>query len=156
MRKGSYKKRKLLPDAKYKSSLVAKLINMVMLGGKKSLAERIVYNALNIVKEKVKQGTPLEVLEKAVDNVRPLLEVKSRRIGGATYQVPVEVGAERALTLALRWIRDYAHNRKGKPMEVKLADELLDAYKREGLSIKKKEDTHRMAEANKAFAHYRW
>jgi len=123
--------------------------------GKKSLAERIVYNAFDIAAERSKKP-PLEIFQKAVDNVRPLLEVKSKRVGGATYQVPIEVRTDRGLTLALRWIKAFARQRKGKSMEECLASELLDAYKGEGPAVKKKEDTHKMAEANKAFSHFRW
>ncbi len=123
--------------------------------GKKSLAERIVYNAFDIAAERSKKP-PLEIFQKAVDNVRPLLEVKSKRVGGATYQVPIEVRTDRGLTLALRWIKAFARQRKGKSMEECLALELLDAYKGEGPAVKKKEDTHKMAEANKAFSHFRW
>ena len=129
---------------------------MVMFKGKKSLAQRIVYNALETVKKQAEAEDALLVLNKAVENVRPLLEVKSRRVGGATYQVPIEVRQERGITLALRWIRDYARAKKGKPMQTKLAQEIMDAYKGTGSAVKKKQDTYKMAEANKAFAHYRW
>ncbi len=155
MRKQRAPKRDVAPDAKYNSKVVASFINMIMKKGKKSLAERIVYRSFDIVNEKLKKD-PLEVFQKAVENVRPLLEVKSRRVGGATYQVPVDVNSRRGATLALRWMRNYARAKSGRPMEQKLADEIIDAYKRQGAAIKKREDTHRMAEANKAFAHYRW
>jgi small subunit ribosomal protein S7 len=134
---------------------VARLVNIVMERGKKSTALRIVYGALDILKEKTGKD-PLEVYKQAIDNVRPLLETKSRRVGGATYQVPVEVKSDRGHSLALRWIRTFAKTKKGQPMQVKLASELLEAYNRTGSSMKKREDTHRMAEANKAFSHYRW
>ncbi len=156
MRRRRAEKRESIPDPKYRSKLLGKFINMVMERGKKSVAEHIVYGALDTLKEQVKDREPLEVLETAIENVRPLVEVKSRRIGGATYQVPVEVKQERGRFMAMRWIRDFARTQKGKPMKVKLAAELINAYKREGLAIKKKDDTHRMAEANKAFAHYKW
>ena len=156
MRRRKAEKRESMPDPKYRSRLLGKFMNMVMERGKKSTAEHIVYGALETLKEQVKDKDPLEVLEAAIENVRPLVEVKSRRIGGATYQVPVEVKQERGRFMAMRWIRDFARNQKGKPMKVKLAAELLNAYKKEGPAIKKKDDTHRMAEANKAFAHYKW
>lgn len=156
MRRRRAEKREPIPDLQYNSKLVGHFINMIMLKGKKSVAQKIVYNALDIVKERTGTTDVLSVLNKAVENVRPLLEVKSRRVGGATYQVPVEVKPTRGLTLALRWIRDFARARKGKPMQEKLAQEILDAYKGTGNAVKKKEDTHKMAEANKAFAHYRW
>ncbi|MBU0570657.1 MAG: 30S ribosomal protein S7 [Candidatus Omnitrophica bacterium] len=156
MRRRKAEKRESMPDPKYRSKLLGKFMNMVMERGKKSVAEHIVYGALDTLREQVKDKEPLEVLEVAIENVRPLVEVKSRRIGGATYQVPVEVKQERGQFMAMRWIRDFARNQKGKPMKVKLAVELLNAYKKEGPAIKKKEDTHRMAEANKAFAHYKW
>jgi small subunit ribosomal protein S7 len=155
MRRGSIQKRKLLADPKYNNVLVSRLIKMIMLKGKKLKAEKIVYEALEEIADRVKKP-PVEILTKAVNNVRPLLEVKSRRIGGATYQVPMEVNEERGKAIALRWIRNFAKAKKGKPMQVKLAGELLDAYKGEGSSVKKKEDMHKMAEANKAFAHFRF
>ena len=155
MRKQRAPKREVAPDAKYNSKVVASFINMIMKKGKKSLSERIVYRSFDIINEKLK-GDPLEVFQKAVENVRPLLEVKSRRVGGATYQVPVDVNSRRGTTLALRWMRNYARAKSGRPMEERLADEIIDAYGKQGSAIKKREDTHRMAEANKAFAHYRW
>ena len=155
MRKQRAPKRDVAPDAKYNSKVVASFINMIMKKGKKSLSERIVYRSFDIVNEKLK-GDPLEVFQKAVENVRPLLEVKSRRVGGATYQVPVDVNSRRGTTLALRWMRNYARAKSGRPIEERLADEIIDAYGKQGSAIKKREDTHRMAEANKAFAHYRW
>ncbi len=148
-------KREVLPDPKYKSQLLAKFINMIMVSGKKSVAEKIIYDALDEVVEK-KGGNPLELLETALDNVRPAVEVKSRRVGGATYQVPVEVRPARRNTLAMRWLIDASRKRSDKSMAKRLAGELLDAADEKGSAVKKKEDTHRMAEANKAFAHYRW
>ena len=129
---------------------------MVMERGKKSIAENIVYDALDIIKEKMPGTDPMDVFVQALENARPLLEVKSRRIGGATYQVPIEVKLERGQFMAMRWIRDFARGQKGRPMSARLADELMNVYKKEGLTMKKREDTHRMAEANKAFAHYKW
>jgi small subunit ribosomal protein S7 len=148
-------KREILPDPKHGSELLAKFINMVMVSGKKSVAERIMYGALDVVAERGK-GEPMEVLEKALDNVRPMVEVKSRRVGGATYQVPVEVRSVRRNTLAMRWLIDAARKRSEKSMAQRLAGELMDAADERGTAVKKREDTHRMAEANKAFAHYRW
>jgi len=143
------------PDPRYGDLLIAKLINVVMESGKKSIAERIVYDALDIIKEKTGKE-PLEVFRASLDNVRPLLETKSRRVGGATYQVPVSVSEDRGYSLALRWIRSYSRERKGKPMFEKLAQEIIDGYNKTGSSIKKREDIHKMAESNRAFAHYRW
>jgi len=148
-------KRDVLPDPKYNSKLVAKFMNNVMRCGKKSLAEQIFYGALDLIEQRSKQD-PLEVFHKALDNVRPVIEVKSRRVGGATYQVPVEVRSERRDALAMRWIINYSRQRSEKTMVQKLAGELQDAAQSRGGSVKKREDTHRMAEANKAFAHYRW
>ncbi len=155
MRRRGAPKRKILPDPLYNDKLVAKLVNIVMERGKKSTAQNIVYGAMEIVKEKTGKE-PLEVLKQAIDNVRPLLETKSRRVGGATYQVPVSVRPDRGYTLALRWMRLYSRARKGKPMRVKLAQEILDSYQKTGSSVKKREDIHKMAESNRAFAHYRW
>jgi len=155
MRRRRAPKRKVIPDPLYLDVLVSRLINCVMERGKKSTAERIVYGAFDILKKKTGKE-PLEVYRQAVDNVRPLLETKSRRVGGATYQVPISVPPERGSSLAMRWIRTYARARKGKPMQEKLAQEILDSFNRTGTSIKKKEDMHKMAEANRAFAHYRW
>ena len=129
---------------------------MLMLQGKKWNAEQIVYGALDILTQKTQKADAMELFNKAIDNVRPLLELKSRRVGGATYQIPVEVRGERGASLALRWIRNAARGRKGKPMQQRLADELLDAYNGQGTAVKKKEETHKMAEANRAFSHYRW
>jgi small subunit ribosomal protein S7 len=155
MRRRRAQKRLIDPDPRYGDLLVAKFINVVMECGKKSIAERIVYDALDIVKEKTSKE-PLEVFRAALDNVRPLLETKSRRVGGATYQVPVSVSEDRGYSLALRWIRSYSRDRKGKPMHEKVAQEIIDGFNKTGPSIKKREDMHKMAEANRAFAHYRW
>jgi len=148
-------KRVILPDPKYNDRLVAKFINSIMLDGKKSVAEGIVYGAFDIIVARASED-PQDVFRKAMENVRPLLEVKSRRVGGSTYQVPVEVRADRRNALAIRWILTYSRGRGEKTMQERLAGELLDAANNRGASVKKKEDTHRMAEANKAFAHYRW
>ncbi len=156
MRRRRAVKRELTPDVKYNSELVARLINTIMSSGKKSTAQRIVYGAFDLIKEKKGDMEPLEVFLQALENVKPKLEVKSRRVGGATYQVPVEVSPERQVALAMRWITSYAKGRKGKAMVESLAGELLDAFDNTGSSIKKKEDTFKMAQANKAFAHYRW
>jgi small subunit ribosomal protein S7 len=152
-RKQKKEKRKILPDSVYNSLEVAKFINQVMERGKKNVARKIVYRALDIVKEKTKKE-PLEVFGKAIENASPLLEVKPKRVGGATYQVPREVRGGRRFTLAVRWILGAARSKKGKPMAEKLAEELISASNNEGAAIKKKEDTHRMAEANRAFAHF--
>ena len=147
--------RKILPDPKYKSNIVAKFINGMMLDGKRSIAEHIFYDAMDIIEKKTKED-PLSVFNQAMENAAPILEVKSRRVGGATYQVPVEVRDKRRKTLAVRWLVTFARQRSENTMAEKLANELLAAYKKEGSTIKKREDTHRMAEANKAFAHFRW
>lgn len=144
------------PDVRYGSVLVSKFINCIMREGKKSVAEGIVYDALDLIGQKLQDAKPIEVFEAAINNVKPLVEVKSRRVGGATYQVPVEVNPKRQVSLAMRWIRDAARARKGKPMYQRLAAELIDAFHREGAAMTVRENTHRMAEANKAFAHYRW
>lgn len=154
-RRGSVPKREVPPDPVYGSKVLTKLINQVMWDGKKSLAEKICYEALDIVAEKTGKDA-MEVLDQALKNVMPVLEVKARRVGGANYQVPVEVRPERRQTLAIRWIVNYARQRNGKCMQEKLANELIDAANNTGGAVKKKEDTHKMAEANKAFAHYRW
>ena len=156
MRRRRAEKRSVIADPKYNSKLITRFTNVVMNKGKKSLAEHIIYNAMDIVSKKTGNNNSLEVLQKAVDNVRPLLEIKPRRVGGATYQVPIEVKSDRGSSIAMRWIRDFARQKKGKPMEEKLADEIMEAYKSQGSAMKKREDIHRMAEANKAFAHYRW
>ncbi len=148
-------KREILPDPKFGSQLLAKFINMIMVDGKKSVAEKIIYDALDRVSERA-SGEPMDVLEKALENVRPAVEVKSRRVGGATYQVPVEVRASRRNTLAMRWLIDASRKRSEKSMAHRLAGELSDASEQRGSAVKKREDTHRMAEANKAFSHYRW
>jgi small subunit ribosomal protein S7 len=148
-------KREILPDPKFGSQVLAKFVNMVMVDGKKSVAERIMYGALDIVTSK-RSTDPMELLEQALDNVRPLVEVKSRRVGGATYQVPVEVRPVRRNALAMRWLIDASRKRSEKSMAARLAGELMDAAEQKGSAVKKKEDTHRMAEANKAFSHYRW
>ena len=155
MRKRRAVKRDVLPDAIYESKVVTKLINSVMLDGKKGTAEKIIYEAFDIIKEKTGKN-PVEVFEAAIENIMPLLEVKSRRVGGSNYQVPMEVRAERRQTLGLRWLTQYAKNRSGRGMASKLANEIMDAANGVGGSVKKREDTHKMAEANKAFAHYRW
>jgi len=156
MRRRRAEKRKVIGDPKYNSDLVSRFISILMVDGKKTVAENIIYNALDILKEKTQDESCVKALNKAVDNVRPRLEVKSRRVGGATYQVPTDVTPARGTSLAMRWIRDYARNKKGKPMEIKLAEELLAAYKSEGPAIKKRDETHKMAEANRAFSHLRW
>jgi small subunit ribosomal protein S7 len=155
-RKHSNFKRDILPDPKYGNEMITRFVNMVMRSGKKSVAERIVYGAIATIGEKQKETEPLEVVEKALENVSPSVEVKSRRVGGATYQVPIEVRPKRRQTLAMRWIIDAARKRGEKSMPQRLAGELLDAVNQRGSAVKKREDTHRMAEANKAFAHYRW
>jgi small subunit ribosomal protein S7 len=147
--------RTILPDARYSSKLVSKFISSIMRDGKKSKAESILYEALDIIQEKTSES-PLKIFEQAVDNVRPMIEVKSRRVGGSTYQVPTEIRPSRRTALGIRWILGFARKRSEKSMAKKLAAELLDAANKRGASTKKKEDTHKMAEANKAFAHYRW
>jgi small subunit ribosomal protein S7 len=148
-------KRQVIPDPKFGDVMLAKFITTVMRSGKKSVAEKIIYGALNRIEEK-KKGDPREVLTKALENVRPTVEVKSRRVGGATYQVPVEVRSDRRNALAMRWLVDAARARSEKSMGMRLAGEIMDASENKGTAVKKREDTHRMAEANKAFAHYRW
>jgi len=154
-RRGSVPKREVLPDPVYNSTLVTKLINKVMLDGKKGVAQKIVYGAFEIIGEKTGKA-PLDVFIQAMENVMPSLEVKARRVGGATYQVPVEVRADRRQTLALRWLVNYARNRGEKTMKERLAAEIMDASNNVGNAVKKREDMHKMAEANRAFAHYRW
>ena len=154
-RRGIVKKRKPQPDSSYNSTLIAKFVNLSMKRGKKSVAERVIYNTMEIVKEKAKED-PLKAMEKAVENVRPLLETKSRRVGGATYQVPIEVPPRRSTSLGIRWLLKYAQERGGRSMEEKLSAEILDALANKGGAVKKREDTHKMAEANRAFAHYKW
>ena len=155
MRRRRPEKRTILPDPTYKDYTVAKFINYLMKNGKKSVAEKIFYNSLNIISKKEKKENAIDVFKKALSNVSPALEVKSKRIGGATYQVPMEVSSSRKLSLAMRWILSFSRGRKGKTMSNRLAAELIAAANNEGSSIKKKEDTHKMAEANKAFAHFR-
>jgi small subunit ribosomal protein S7 len=154
-RRRAIPKRTILPDPKYKDLMLAKFINILMLDGKKAVAERVVYGALDQVVEK-QSGEPVEVLNKALENVRPMVEVKSRRVGGATYQVPVEVRADRRMALAMRWLVEAARKRSEKSMDRRLAGEIMDAMESRGAAVKKREDVHRMAEANKAFSHYRW
>lgn len=148
-------KRYIAPDAIYNDVIVAKFINHVMRKGKKVAARKVVYGSFDIIKEKTKKD-PVEVFLQAIENVSPLMEVRSKRVGGATYQVPIEVRGPRKFALAVRWILGAAKSKKGKPMKIKLADELMAAYKKEGVAFKKREDTHRMAEANRAFAHFAW
>ena len=155
MRKRRAVKRDVLPDPMYNSKLVTKLVNSIMLDGKKGTSQKILYGAFDIISEKTGEN-PIDVLNKAMENIRPALEVKSRRVGGANYQVPIEVKANRAQALALRWLTQYARLRGGHSMAEKLANEIMDAANGVGGAVKKREDTHRMAEANKAFAHYRW
>ena len=155
MRKRRAIKRDVLPDSVYNSKVVTKLINQIMQDGKKGTAQKILYEAFDIVEKKT--GKPaLEVYQSALENIKPMLEVKSRRVGGSNYQVPIEVSEERSQTLALRWLVNYAKNRNGKGMAINLANEIMDAANGTGGAVKKREDTHKMAEANKAFAHYRW
>ncbi len=146
----------LKPDVRYKSALAAKFINCLMKGGKKSVAEKVFYRAMDIVEEKIKDEEPAKVFETAIDNVRPAVEVRSKRVGGANYQVPVEVPRARATALAFRWILAAARGRKGKPMHLRLAAEIMDAYNRTGTAYTQRENVHKMAEANKAFAHFAW
>ena len=155
MRKRRAVKRDILPDPIYNSKVLSKFINQIMLDGKKGKAQTIVYGSFDIIKEKTGQDA-MEVFEKAISNVKPSLEVKSRRVGGANYQVPIEVRPDRALALAFRWLADASRKRSGKGMAINLANELIDASNETGGAFKKREDTHKMAEANKAFAHYRW
>jgi len=154
-RRRSAQKREILPDPKFKDKLIAKFINSLMLEGKKGLSERIFYDSLDLIRDKMNED-PLAVFKKAVENTKPILEVRSRRVGGATYQVPVEVRAERKQALSIRWLIASAKARTERTMVEKLANEFIDAANKRGSAIKKKEDVHRMAEANKAFAHYRW
>ena len=155
-RRRSATKREILPDPKFKEILVSKFINSLMKNGKKSVAEKIFYGALDAITERESEMTSLEIFKAAIDNVMPSVEVKSRRVGGSTYQVPMEVRHSRSQSLAIRWLIEYSNTRSGLSMRSKLADEFIDASNSRGSAIKKKEDTHKMAEANKAFAHYRW
>jgi small subunit ribosomal protein S7 len=154
-RRGTIKKRKAQPDSSYNSTVVARFINLLLKKGKKTTAERVVYNSMEMVKQKTKED-PLKVLEKALENVRPLLETKSRRVGGANYQVPIEVSPGRSFSLGVRWLLHYARERSGRSMEEKLSAEIIDALNNRGGAVKKREDTHKMAESNRAFAHYKW
>ena len=149
-------KRPVAPDGKYNNALVARLVNTVMLSGKKSLAQRIVYGAFDTISEKNPASNPIEILQRAVDNAKPRIETKARRVGGATYQVPLEIPVERQNALALRWIVEFADSRKGQPMKSALAAEILEAYQGQGNAIRKRDEVHKMAQANKAFAHFRW
>ena len=155
MRKRRAEKRKMVPDPKYNDILVTRFINNIMLAGKKNTARKIIYDAFDIIESKTKSD-PLEVFKKALSNVAPVLEVRSRRVGGATYQVPVEVREDRRIALAIRWLKTYSKARRDKTMAQRLAAEFMAASKGEGSSVKKRDDTHRMAEANKAFAHFKW
>lgn len=155
-RRHSAEKRQIMPDSKYESYALSKFINNLMIDGKKSIAETIVYGALERLEEKIEGKSGIEIFNDSLGNVKPQLEVKSRRVGGSTYQIPVEVRDDRRLALAIRWIIDAARKRNDKSMQLNLAAELLDAYNERGAAVKKKEDTHRMADANKAFAHYMW
>ncbi len=156
MRRRRAEKRPVRPDPKYKSPLVSTFICMIMAEGKKTLAERIVYGAFDILKKKTNEEDVVKTFSKAIDNVRPKLQVKSRRVGGSTYQIPMEVSPLKGNSIALRWLRNFALAKKGKPIQVKLADELYAAFKGEGPAVKKRDETHKMAEANQAFAHLRW
>lgn len=156
MRRRRAEIREVAPDPKFNSPLVAKFVNALMYDGKKQTAECIIYGAFEILKTKTSEDSVVKVFNKAIDNVRPRLELKPRRVGGATYQIPVEVNVTRGNSLAIRWIRDFARGKKGKPMMIKIADEILAAYKGEGPAIKKRDETHKMADANKAYAHLRW
>ena len=155
MRKGRAKVRRLMPDPRYKSEMVSQFVNNLMLSGKKSTAYKIFYDAMDIVEEKVEDGA-LDAWKKALENVTPQVEVKSRRVGGATFQIPQEIRQSRKLSMGMKWLILYSKKRNGKSMAIKLADEIVAASKEEGAAYKKKEDTHRMADANKAFSHYRW
>ena len=146
----------LKPDVRYQSVLVSKMINCLMHKGKKSVAEKLLYQAMDHLKTRFEDKEPLEILETAINNVKPLVEVKSRRVGGATYQVPIEVSKKRQMSLAIRWMIEAVRNKKGKAAYLKFADEISDAYKRQGVTVTKRENTHKMAEANKAFAHFGW
>lgn len=154
-RKGPARKRPILPDVIFNSQLVTRFANVIMKGGKKSLAQRIVYDAFDIIQKKTK-NSPLTVFKQALNNARPHVAVKSRRVGGATYQVPIELEEEKSMSLAMKWIIGFATQQKGKPMRERLSQEILNAANSTGSAIKKRDDTHKMAEANKAFAHYRW
>jgi len=154
-RRREVEKRKIIPDPRYGDRMVARFMNIIMRDGKKSTAEQILYGAFGVIESKTRND-PMAMFRRALDNVRPRIEVKSRRVGGATYQVPIEVRPERAVSLAMRWLVDFSRSRDGKSMKDKLANEIIDAANERGESVRKREETHRMAEANKAFAHYRW
>ena len=156
MRRRRISKEETPPDPRYNNRLVQKMINILMMDGKKSTAETVVYGAFEILKKSANTNDVMTIFHKAIENVRPHVELKARRVGGANYQIPIEVRHHRSLSLALRWLRAAARSRKGAPMAKKLADELLSAYKGEGSAVRKREETHKMAEANRAFAHYRW
>ena len=156
MRRRKAQEKVILPDPKFNSIIISKFINMVMIEGKKSVAEKMVYGSFEVVKKQLNDQDIIKIFNKALDNARPRLEVKPRRVGGATYQVPIEVRQERGTSIALRWIRDFARTKKGRSMMDRLADEIIAAYKGEGSAIKKRDDTHKMAESNKAYAHFRW
>jgi small subunit ribosomal protein S7 len=156
MRRRKAQEKVILPDPKFNSIIISKFINMVMVEGKKSVAEKMVYGSFEVVKKQLNDQDIIKIFNKALDNARPRLEVKPRRVGGATYQVPIEVRQERGTSIALRWIRDFARTKKGRSMMDRLADEIIAAYKGEGSAIKKRDDTHKMAESNKAYAHFRW
>ena len=156
MRRRGVAKTETPPDPRYSNRLVQKMINMLMFDGKKSVSERVVYDAFDLLKKSAGTNDVLTVFHKAIENVRPHVELKARRVGGATYQIPIEVRHDRGMSLALRWLRNAARSRRGAPMAKRLGDELLDAYKGEGPAVKKREEVHKMAEANRAFAHYRW
>ena len=156
MRRRKAQEKVILPDPKFNSITISKFINMVMVEGKKSVSEKMVYGAFEVVKKQLNDQDIIKIFNKALDNARPRLEVKPRRVGGATYQVPIEVRQERGTSIALRWIRDFARTKKGRSMMDRLADEIIAAYKGEGSAIKKRDDTHKMAESNKAYAHFRW
>ena len=156
MRRRAAEKREAQPDPKHNSQLVGRFINVIMMQGKKTIAEKIVYGALEVLREKSGEQDAVTAFNKAIDNVRPRLELKPRRVGGATYQIPVEVSNARGNAISMRWLRDFARGKKGKSMVEKLAEELVAAYKNEGPAIKKRDEVHKMAEANKAFAHLRW
>jgi len=156
MRRRRADKRQVTPDPKFKNITITKFMNILMLSGKKSTAEDILYKSLETAGQQLGKNEPVEILVKALDNARPLLQLKSRRVGGATYQIPIEVTEDKGIGIAMRWIRNAARTRKGKSMQEKLADELRDAYNNQGTAVKKKEEVHKMAEANRAFSHYRW
>ena len=156
MRRRRAEKRKVLPDPKYKNVLISKFINIIMERGKRSIAERIMYEAMDLATQKVEDTNAVVIVEKSLNNVRPLLQLKARRVGGATYQIPIEVREEKGVAIAMRWLRDAARNRKGRSMQERLSEEFKDAYNSQGTAVKKREEIHRMAEANRAFSHYRW